>query len=282
MKKVVFITAILGNYETSCKKPAEQSIECDFICFTDNESIEANGWEIDTTPYHLTHKSSLDTGYYLNSAHKPEYHLSHWNNTTTFNIAKYYKTQWRLIPRLEQYETVIWCDGTIQILASNTAEYLSEICSKYGITCWNHEMRSGCLWQEVIASEVPKYYDPNFMGQSQPRQNIVKQYLDYIEDGYDESFFKEKYTRQEGRGNEDYFGVWATGCIAFSNRSKEVNNFLDSWYLEILRHSTQDQVSFPKVVQDTKLVPYTFPDEVMTGLDAHTENKMFKVCSHGL
>jgi hypothetical protein len=65
--KVCFITAIYGNYESTCKKFIEQTIPTDFICFTDNPEILSNGWIIDTTPYHLENKSSLDTDNYINS-----------------------------------------------------------------------------------------------------------------------------------------------------------------------------------------------------------------------
>jgi hypothetical protein len=281
MSKVAFITAILGNYETSCKKPVEQTIDCDFICFTDNKNIVTNGWEIDLNPYYETHKSPLDTGYYLNSIKKPGAYLSLWNNEHTFNLAKYYKTQWHLIPRLKDYETIIWCDGTIEILASNAAEYLSQICSKYEIACWHHEMRGGLLFHEAYASEHPKYYARKYLDQLQPYQNIIGQYLEYVREGYDETFFKEKFDRVEGRGRGDHFGVWATGCVSFSNTSERVKTFLDLWYSDILKYSTQDQVSFPKIAQTTGLVPYTFPDTVFTGLEAHTVNKLFKVHSHG-
>jgi hypothetical protein len=281
MKKVAFITSILGNYETTCKQAVEQTVDCDFICFTDNEYIEANGWDIDTHPYHDTHKSPVDKGFYLNSPTKPKGILSILDNRHPFNLAKYYKTQWHLIPRLQEYETIIWCDGSIEILAPNAAEYISEICAKYGMSCWHHEMRGGVLLSEAHASYLPKYHDRHFNGFTQHYQDIIRQYLEYVADGYDEDFFKQKYDRVEGRGRGDHFGVWATGCLGFSNTSPEVKKFTDAWYLEILKHTTQDQVSFPKVVQDTKLVPYTFPDAVFTGVEAHTENDLYKVHKHG-
>ena len=80
-KRIAFITAIVGPYEASTKKYTKQSIPCDFICFTNNLNIKNNGWIIDHTPYHLTHKSKVDNGKYTNS-------LS--NNKHTFNIAKYF------------------------------------------------------------------------------------------------------------------------------------------------------------------------------------------------
>lgn len=39
MSKICFITAIYGSYEASCKRPVEQTVAADFICFTDNPTI---------------------------------------------------------------------------------------------------------------------------------------------------------------------------------------------------------------------------------------------------
>ena len=61
MSKICFI-AIYGAYEQTCKKFVKQSIDTDFICFTDNSNIISNGWIIDTTPYHLINKSKMDNG----------------------------------------------------------------------------------------------------------------------------------------------------------------------------------------------------------------------------
>ena len=65
MAKICFISAIYGSYEKSCKKFVNQTIETDFICFTDNNNLISNGWIIDTTPYHL-HLFSFKTPKYNN------------------------------------------------------------------------------------------------------------------------------------------------------------------------------------------------------------------------
>ena len=66
MTKICFITAIYGGYETSCKKIVKQTIDSDFICFTDNNNIINNGWIIDTTPYHLINKSKIYNYHFTN------------------------------------------------------------------------------------------------------------------------------------------------------------------------------------------------------------------------
>lgn len=82
MANICFITAIYGYYGKFCRKYINQTIDIDFICFTDNQNIISNGWTIDTTPSHLVNKSEVDYDIYINSI---------CNNNHTFNIAKYYK-----------------------------------------------------------------------------------------------------------------------------------------------------------------------------------------------
>lgn len=279
MKKVAFITSILGAYEATCKPFVKQTVDCDFICFTDNPNIETNGWELDLNPYFDTHKSPVDIGLYVNSIHKVG-RLVELNNRHPFNLAKYYKQQWKLIPRLKDYEVVIWMDGTLELLSPNVAEYMLEMCPKYDIVTWHHEMRGGFLFHEAISSFLPKYHDTYYRNFKQPYQDVMAQYMAYLRDGYDENYFK-NIERQEGRGRGDHFGVWATGFLAFNNRNEKLIDFLDRWYLQTLMYTTQDQVGFPKVCQDTKIIPYTLPDSVFTGLESHTENSMFKVHLHG-
>ena len=131
MAKVCFITAIYGNYESSCKKFKEQTIPTDFICFTDNPDIIKNNWIIDTNCYHNTHRSLLDTNDLVNSFS---------NNQHTFNIAKYYKQAFQNIPRLKEYSVVIWLDGTLEITHPGCAEWALN--NKHRkIIGWEHEMR---------------------------------------------------------------------------------------------------------------------------------------------
>jgi len=272
-KRVAFITSILGNYELTCKPFVEQTIDSDFICFTDNPNIKSNGWIIDTTPYHDTHKSPVDNGLYNNSITK-EGRLKVLENRHTFNLAKYYKQSWKNIPRLKDYDVVIWLDGTIEITKGDVSEYMIELCEKYDIVSWHHEMRGGLLFHEAFSCYLEKYHNRNYLNQQQPYQDVISQYHTYLQEGYDEEYFL-KYPRIEGRGRGDHFGVWITCFVAFNNRSESVTTFLDEWYLQTLKYTTQDQVGFPKVVQDLNLVPYTLPDKRFGGNDPHVATDIF-------
>ena len=183
MTNICFITAIYGSYEKSCKKFVEQTVKTDFICFTDNPNIISNGWIIDTTPYHIINKSSLDNDNYINSL---------CNNKHTFNIAKYYKQAFHNIPILEKYDVIVWLDGTIEIRGRRVSQYILNNIHKKKIIGWNHEGRYGILSKEVISSHNDRYTSTFWNNQSQPYQDVDKQYSDYVKDGYKDSYFKSK------------------------------------------------------------------------------------------
>lgn len=264
--KVCYITAIYGNYEESCKKFVEQTIKSDFICFTDNKDIVSNGWEIDTTPYHFIYRSKFDDSGLINSLD---------NNKHTFNIAKYYKQSFQCIPRLKKYDVVIWLDGTIELICKDVSEYILSKIKKEKIITWNHEKRFGKLENEVKESHFYRYTSTRWNNQNQPYQDVDRQYEEYLRDGYDDNFFKGI------RTDLLHFGVWLTCFIAFLNNDSDVILFLEMWYLQTLKYTTQDQISFPYVCQKTKLIPYTLPDNEIKGYFPHYYTVFYIKHEHG-
>ena len=267
--KICYITAIYGNYETTCKSFVKQTITSDFICFTDNKDIEKNGWIIDTTPYHTQNKSKLDNDTYVNS-------LS--NNKHTFNIAKYYKQQFQNIPILKDYDVVVWLDGTIKITNEHVSEFIKNNIEKYKIIGWMHENRQGILKNEVIASDNHRYTSTFWNNQEQPYQDIFKQYHTYLDDSYNDVFFEN--TQVSNEMNKDNLGVWITCFVAFLNKDKDVSSFLDLWYLQTLKHTTQDQIGFSYVCYKTGIIPYTLPDEKIKGDTPHSKTDFYEKLDH--
>lgn len=266
MSKICFITAIYGNYETSCKKFVQQTVSTDFICFTDNINIISNGWNIVTTPYHLINKSNLDNDNCVNS-------LS--NNKHTFNVAKYYKQAFNNIPILEKYDVIVWLDGTIEIIYDKTSEYILNNIYEKKIIGWHHEHRNGILSNEVIGSDFNRYTSTFWNNQSQPYQDIYNQLKCYLEDGYNDSFFKKL------NSHNIHFGVWLTCFVAFLKNDEEVKKFLDLWYLQTLEFTTQDQIGFPYVCQKTNLIPYTLPNNEIYGDFPHQNTMFYVKNNHG-
>ena len=271
--KIAFITAIYGGYETSCKKFVKQSMPADFICFTDNANITDNGWIIDTAPYHIINASPLDDGSYVNSMK---------NNSHTFNIAKYYKQAFQNIPRLKNYDVIVWLDGTIEIIFQHTARWILNNYKKYKIIGWNHEWRLGNLKSEVNDSKNCGRYCTTFWNnQTQPYQDVDKQYNDYINDGYDELLWTKLKEIRLIDPNKVNYGVWITCFVVFDNKNNIVNEFLNMWYLQTLKYTTQDQISFPYVVQKLKLYPYTLPGGVVLGKNPHEKTLFYIKQTHG-
>lgn len=264
--KICFITAIYGSYEKSCKKFVEQTVDTDFICFTDNKEIINNGWIIDTTPYHLINKSTMDNDNFTNSI---------YNNKHTFNIAKYYKQSFTNIPRLQKYDVIVWVDGTIEIINNKTSEYIIKNIYKEKIIGWHHEYRNGNLFKEVKASHFDRYTSKYWHNQHQPYQDIDYQYKCYLEDGYNDLYFKNI------KSHTPHMGVWVTCFVAFLCKDQDVKNFLDLWYLQTLKYTTQDQIGFPYVCQKLNMIPLTLPNNEVHGQLPHKRTMFYIKHEHG-
>jgi len=261
--KVCFITAIYGRYEATCKPFQNQSIPADFICFTDAQDIQANGWIIDTTPYHITHPSSLDSGRTRNSLKF---------NKHTFNTAKYYKQSFLNIPRLQTYDIVVWLDGTIQIDSPSVAEFL--LSKPDLIITWNHEGRDGTYTEEARISDYDHRYNSKFWaGQTQPLQPCGRQADAYKAEGFVPHALK--------RPENPLHGLWVTCFISFRQHIPEVRQFLDIWYQQTLTHTTQDQIGFPYAVWKTQLYPLTLPNDEVKGEKPHFKTDFYTKLDHG-
>jgi hypothetical protein len=261
MANICFITAIYGGYEKSCKPFVRQTIDTDFICFTDDNNIINNDWIIDTTPYHLMNKSIIDDDTFVNS-------LS--NNKHTFNIAKYYKQSFLNIPILQKYDVIVWLDGTIKITYNKVSEYILNNIYKEKIIGWHHEYRNGILHKEVEDSHFYRYTSTCWNNQQQPYQDIDNQYKCYLEDGYNDLFFKNI------NSHTPHMGVWITCFVAFLHKDKDVTDFLNLWYLQTLKYTTQDQIGFSYVCQKTNIIPFTLPNNEIHG-DCPSIHTMFYI-----
>lgn len=265
MSSVCFITAIYGDYEKSCKRFVQQTVDTDFICFTDNKNLINNGWTIDTTPYHILNKSKIDNDQYVNSL---------CNNKHNFNIAKYYKQSFSDIPILKKYDVVVWLDGTIEIIYNKVSEYIINNIYKYKIIGWHHNWRKGLLAEEVKASHFYRYTSTFWNNQHQPYQDIDYQYKCYLADGYLDQYFKNIQPYSQ------YLGVWITCFVAFLHKHKDIQNFLNLWYLQTLKYTTQDQIGFSYVCQKTNIIPLTLPNVDVNG-DPSNKTEFYIKHSHG-
>ena len=130
------------------------------------------------------------------------------------------------------------------------------------------------MYGEVAGSRFAKYTRRKWNGQRQPKQDIKAQYKEYINDGYSDEYFKNL------NSHTQHLGVWITCFVAFLNKDKDVSDFLNLWYLQTLKYTTQDQVGFPYVCQKLNLIPYTLPNNEVHG-KPHSSTMFYIKQTHG-
>lgn len=266
-KEVAIISCCYGNFEATTKTIAEQSVPCDKIFFTDCASIDNKGdWIIDTTPYHINNNKYLNT----------DFNNSWKNNKTNYMISKYYKAQFLEIPRLKDYKYIFVIDGSIEITNKDCIKMLIEKTKKENsnMVCWMHEGRGGELYGESLASSKDnRWNSTKIKDQDQPFQDVLGQYNSYINDGYTTEYWKSKNV------NENY-GVFCTG-VNFYKINNETKKFLDQWYEEILKWTTQCQISYPYVLQKNSNYKFSvLPDELIKGT-CHEKSNIHVRQNHG-
>eukprot|EP01039_Chlorochromonas_danica_P002854 gene2854-3118_t len=262
--RVAVVTAIYGGYESSCKPIVRQSIAVDFYCFTDHpEELAHNapGWILDSTPYHLlllTHFLGRDEEEMVNRYDR---------NNHPFNIAKFYKLSFRRIPHLQDYDVVIWMDGTLQLRNMRTAEIVQRMLldSEVRVITWKH-MSNSNLSEEVAASIMSgKYTVTHWAGHAQPYQNVEAQLDHYIRELH----------------YPDPYGRLACTCfVAVDMRSEQALSAMENWMNHVLTWTTQDQVSFPVAMYQSGINPLLLPNKEVLG--SYDYNDFFVKLPHGM
>ena len=118
-KPIVVYTALFGDYDFLID-PREAYADCDFICFTDQESLQTEIW-------------------------KPVMVNKKFSSPTVAN--RYFK--WLPHLCLQEYEYSLYLDSNI-ILYTNPCELVKEYLSKADIAMPGHPFRE-CLYEEAIA-----------------------------------------------------------------------------------------------------------------------------------
>lgn len=250
-EKVAALSAIFGNKEKTAKFTIDQSIDVDFILYTDRDNLESDGkWDIRVVNYHLDRKYRLpeDVGNFTNSVE---------NNKHPYNIYKFYKQQFYRFPDMDKYDYVVWIDSTLLITNRHFVyDLLYRIKKKNDVVAaFDHQYRSGRYENEVARCRCDKRWrkQPN-----QPFQNLTKQKQFYKSQGFHGNYFKKlKISPMRER-----LGLWTTGIMMWNMRHNITKDFLDLWYLQTLNFTTQCQVSFPYCCWKFNIVPTYLPGNV--------------------
>jgi hypothetical protein len=179
-------------------------------------------------------------------------------------------------------------------------------------------IRNRSLITELEASlKLDRYIRPDYNLRHQPVQPLVQQVQDYLNDDFREWYW-EKLFLNENRTVEDnkpfnrtQYGMWCTCFIAFNMRknvtpsvvgqpsellipltnelsknatstSLSIHSFLDEWFHQNRLFTTEDQISFPFVIQKLGIYPYSLPEERYSVYGSYDFNSLYVKLDHGL
>lgn len=69
--------------------------------------------------------------------------------------------------------------------------------------------------------------------------------------------------------------------VAFNMRANHTISFLDEWYTQTMRYSTQDQMGFAYVLQKQGIIPYALPNNKVEGSSPHKHTAFYTKINHG-
>lgn len=192
LPRIAIYTAIFGQYD-SLKRQTFQSPSVDFLCFTDTTVQDPQNWRVINVP-------------------------SQGNARLQ---AKYYKLLPHLVPELQNYDAVIWIDGTVQITRDDFAEWmLSHIKTSGWAMFAHHEMN--CLYDEADAMARTLKY---------AHMPIREQSAHY---------------REENCPAQS--GLYMAGLIARDMNHPQWRALCDAWWTENTDWTLRDQISLPYVL----------------------------------
>lgn len=260
-KKIAIITSIYNNYDNLKEQNINNKNDVDWYCFTDNINLKSTTWKNINKPYHL-----LNTNIDSNKEYK-EYkeYKNYYNNIKNPKIysmmcAKYYKIKTHEIDILQDYDYYIWIDGTI-ILHKDFISKLMILINQDNMDLINftHPSRTNIHDESIFSEESTDRYK---------EQKVIKQKEIYHDEGF-----------------PDNLGLFALSFIIKKN-NKYINNIFDNWWIENLKYSYQDQISYPYVLWKFKKenenkndYKYTKPDYVINE-DVYNNNNYNVISGH--
>ncbi len=205
--KVCIYTAIYCGYDDLKEQP-KQSIDCDFVCFSDLSLPETWGWRVIRQQGIRNLHPRLQAKYYKLMHHR--LFVQRFHNFLPFydNIAHIYTAS-------------IWIDASVKLHSSFFAEEMVASLARYGLALFIHPDRN-CIYDEAaFCCDFPKY-----------RGFPLQEQVDY-------------YRR---KGYPEKNGLMAAGIIVRKMGVKALSRIERQWWRENLRWSYQDQLSLPYVL----------------------------------
>lgn len=270
--KACGLSVMFGSYEKTAKEPKPGlNPAAPLFLFTDRNDLLNNSPSSSWTPVAVNPELwEEDCARFKGERNNP------CNNTNPFNLGKFFKTQFYRLPALREAgcNVVIWFDGSIQL---HNETFMTQMESRaergQNFVTYEHDYRrKGLIKNEAAASNVPKYSSSYRFGAPQPPQPVLEQYDHYLATGFTEKWF--------GDGFRNEYGMYVTCMVMFDLRQPITKKFLDCWWEEIVKWTTQDQISFPYCAWKLGVIVHALPDAWAKGTSK--KNVYYTKMKHGV
>ena len=202
-------TAIYGGYD-ALQQPRAQTVDCDFVCFTDAPwPARIGAWRIVRSALHPHLHPRLRAKYFKIMSHA---------------VFPGGRLGWRFAPfgRRPRYDRLIWVDGCLAIRSPDFAAAFGAHVGAAGWSLFQHPDRD-CIYDELAASEgMAKYRD----------LPLAAQTAAYRHEGF-----------------PAHAGLLAGGLIARDPAHPMLARINAAWWAENLAWTYQDQLSLPVVLR---------------------------------
>ena len=202
-------TAIYGGYD-ALLQPVAQTVDCDFICFTDAPWPDRVGaWRIVRPRILAGLHPRLRAKYFKVMSHR---------------VFPGGRLAWRFAPlhRRPRYGRLIWIDGCLRIKSPDFAAEFGAHVGQSGWSLFVHPDRD-CIYDELEASAgMAKYAGLPVREQAQ---------------------------HYRAAGFPAHAGMMAGGLIARAADHPDLPRINEAWWAEILAWTYQDQLSLPVVLR---------------------------------
>ena len=239
--KIAFISAAVGETQSEYPKLILQSIDVDFILFTNSKIIMAevaldpeNLWTIDSHAYHLDSSMMGAAG---------EQSRLPWTPT---RMHSFYKSNFYLFSRLKSYNYIVWLEPTITIHSEDMARVVIRTLDQSDVNVAAFEYSSSL--ENIFAESDRDKYVRIYSNDSGDLSAVAAQFSTYTHYGYSSDIWSltEPY--------RPLYGHWCTDFLAYNMRNFHVvSTILAVWDQQLAEFPpavrVHDAISFAFVVQ---------------------------------
>ena len=215
--KTVIYTAIFGGKDNLIE-PEFIPQDCDFVCFTDDENLKSDIWQIRKV--------------------EPEFEDSVRN-------ARMYK----ILPHkfLSEYKISVWVDGNL-LLRGDVNKLIKKYLKSVNLAIFDHSQHrkrwKKIFWvkniedcRDCIYEEARFLLRMNFEGKYKDDSTLINKQM--------EKYRREKYP--------EHNGLVVSMVILRKHNEQSIIKTMESWWNEIKNHSRRDQLSFNYVAWKNNL-----------------------------